>query len=31
MIKFIKKVYNYLSWLENEKTNAMIHCGRGFN
>lgn len=28
---FLKKIYNYLSFIEKERINAMINSGRGFN
>lgn len=31
MKKLLIKFYKYLSFLERERINAMIHCKRGFN
>ena len=31
MKKIIIKIYRYISFIEKERINAMIHCGRGFN
>ena len=27
-MKHIKRFFKYISWLEQEKVKAMIHCGR---
>lgn len=30
MIKFIKKIYNYLKFIEENRIKAMIYSGRGW-
>jgi hypothetical protein len=30
-MKILIKIINYINFLEKEKINAMIHCGRNFN
>ena len=30
MIKRLKKLYNYLAWLEEQRIKAMIESGRGW-
>ncbi len=30
-MKTLKKLINYINFLEKEKINAMINCGRNFN
>jgi len=27
----MKKLFKFLGWLEQQRINAMIHTGRGFN
>ena len=27
-MKHIKRLFKYISWLEQKKVKAMIHCGR---
>ena len=27
-MKHIKRLFKYISWLEQERIKAMIHCGR---
>lgn len=31
IISKIRAVYKYMAWVEQERINAMVHCGRGFN
>jgi hypothetical protein len=27
----MKKLFKLMAWIQKEKIQAMIHCGRGFN
>ena len=29
-MKILKKIINYINFLEKEKINSMIHCGKNF-
>lgn len=31
MKKILIKIYRYISFIEKERINTMIHCGRGLN
>ena len=31
MIKILKRIYSFLAFVEQERINAMIYCGKGWS